>query len=99
MALIPVNYGTTNTLQSEKFNEKDVKLVGNKFVFDHQNVLEATTYNYNQNIFPSIKSRKIKVPLPFSFTRNSGLALPLIALQYSVLSLEFNMRKFSNYIQ
>ena len=57
-------------------------------------MLEATTSNYNQNIFPSIKSRKIKVPLPFSFTRNSGLALPLIALQYSVLSLEFNMRKF-----
>ena len=57
-------------------------------------MLETTTDNYDDTIFPSIKGRKIKVPLPFSFTKNSGLALPLIALQYSVLSLEFNMRKF-----
>lgn len=89
-----ISSGTTNTLQAEKFNNKKVEIVGSQIVFKHDNVLETTTSNYDDTIFPSIKGRKIKVPLPFSFTKNSGLALPLIALQYSVLSLEFNMRKF-----
>ena len=89
-----ISSGTTNTLQSEKFNNKKVEIVGNQIIFKHDNILEASSSNYDENIFPSIKGRKIKVPLPFSFTKNTGSALPLIALQYSVLSLEFNMRKF-----
>ena len=89
-----ISSGTTNTLQAEKFNNKRVEIVGSQLIFKHDNILETTTSNYDDTIFPSIKGRKIKVPLPFSFTKNTGLALPLIALQYSVLSLELNMRKF-----
>ena len=47
-------------------------------------------------IFPSILSQKIKVPLPYSFFLNSGLSIPLIALQYSTLSLEFEMKQFKD---
>ena len=45
-------------------------------------------------VFPSIQSKKIKVPLPFSFFVNSGLSLPLMALQYSQLSIEIDFKKF-----
>ena len=48
----------------------------------------------NDKTFPSILGRKIKVPLPFHFCSNSGLVLPLIALQYSIISLEFEMKQF-----
>lgn len=41
---------------------------------------------------PSIKGRKLYVPLPFWFCTNSGLSLPLVALQYHDIQLEFEMR-------
>ncbi len=50
---------------------------------------------FRKNCFlqpPSIKGRQIFVPIPFWFTTNPGLALPLIALQYHEISLEFEMR-------
>tara|TARA_B100002052_G_C15880871_1_gene599166 strand:+ start:138 stop:1826 length:1689 start_codon:yes stop_codon:yes gene_type:complete len=50
---------------------------------------------FRKNCFlqpPSIKGRQIFVPIPFWFTTNPGLALPLIALQYHEIILEFEMR-------
>lgn len=41
---------------------------------------------------PSIEKRKLYVPLPFWFCTNPGLSLPLIALQYHDVHLEFEMR-------
>ena len=41
---------------------------------------------------PSIHGRKLYVPIPFWFTTNPGLALPLIALQYHEITLEFECR-------
>ena len=41
---------------------------------------------------PSIRGRQLYIPIPFWFTNNPGLALPLIALQYHEISLEFEMR-------
>lgn len=40
-------------------------------------------------------SYEIKVPLQFFFNRYSGLALPLIALQYNDISFRIKFRKFS----
>lgn len=37
---------------------------------------------------PSIQGRSLYVPLPFSFTKNIGLSLPLIALQYHDVEVE-----------
>ena len=41
---------------------------------------------------PSIKGRKIYVPIPFWFSKSPGLALPLIALQYHEVHVEFECR-------
>ena len=83
-------------LQADKFNDKNVELNGTQFILSQTNIHESTTSNYDSHVFPSILSHKIKVPLPFYFGSNSGLSIPLIALQYSVLSLEFNMKKFQD---
>jgi hypothetical protein len=83
-------------LQADKFSDKNVELNGSNWIFSQTNIHESTTSNYDSHVFPSILGRKIKVPLPFFFASNTGLAVPLIALQYSVLSLEFNMKKFQD---
>jgi len=44
------------------------------------------------DFIPSIQSRRIWVPLIFWFNRHPGLALPLIALQYHEVELQFVMR-------
>lgn len=43
--------------------------------------------------FPSIHGRKIRVPINFFFTKNSGLALPLVALQYHEVQITLTLRK------
>ena len=48
----------------------------------------------NSSTFPSIQSRVIRVPLNFWFCNDTGLALPLIALQYSRVSFEIEMKPF-----
>ena len=50
---------------------------------------EKTNYT-----LPSIVGRKLRVPLLFWFCNDPGLALPLIALQYSVVSFELEMKPF-----
>lgn len=86
--------GNTTNIQSSKYKEKNVELRGSQWIYNQSLIIESTTENYNTNIFPSIQGCKIKVPLLFYFCNNSGLALPLIALQYSILNLEFEMKKF-----
>jgi len=46
--------------------------------------------------FPSILGRKIKVPLDFWFSKNSGSALPLISLQYHEVRIEMTLRKIND---
>lgn len=41
---------------------------------------------------PSIRGRKFYVPLGFFFTKHSGLALPLIALQYQTVDVTIEFR-------
>ena len=53
-----------------------------------------TFSNINDNTIPSISKTKIRVPLAFWFCNDPGLALPLIALQYSTVSFEFEMKPF-----
>ena len=47
-------------------------------------VIEGTT-------FPSIAGTTLKIPLPFFFSGNPGLAIPLISLQYHEVELEFTL--------
>ena len=72
------------------------RMIGN--ISDLYNPLKSdgTTYPFdNSKIRQSIKSRKIYVPLPFWFTNNSNLALPLIALQYSEVKIILTLKPFN----
>lgn len=54
----------------------------------------AINFNNNttNNILPSIKGRRIYVPINIWFTLMSKMAFPLISLQYSELHIEFTLR-------
>ena len=91
-----ITNGNTNSDQADRYIGKNIELNGNKFVFNNSNIMDNTTSTYGENIFPSILGRKIKVPIPFYFCHNSGLAIPLIALQYTTISLEFEMKQFKD---
>lgn len=61
-----------------------------------QDATKTTEFGANPYLQkPSIHSRKLYVPLPFWFTTNPGLALPLIALQYHEVYVELELRKIT----
>ena len=70
------------------------RMIGN--VSDLYNPLkkDGSTYPGSTSVLPSIKSRNIIVPIPFFFTYNTGLSLPLIALQYEEIKINFKLRPF-----
>lgn len=80
------------------------KLIGNVEDFNNPRVLEPYVVIDNNNISyshypegtvygsPSIKGRRFFIPIPFWFTKNPGLALPLIALQYQMIDITFELR-------
>ena len=45
---------------------------------------------------PSIASRRLYIPIPFWFTKNPGLALPLIALQYQNIDIVIEVRNIED---
>ena len=54
--------------------------------------------NYFKNPYlkpPSIRGRTIYVPIPFWFCTNSGLALPLLALQYHEVRIVIELKRLS----
>ena len=55
--------------------------------FDVITITDATT----DGTFPSIPATTLKIPLPFFFSGKSGLALPLIALQYHEVTIDFTL--------
>lgn len=48
------------------------------------------------DLIPSIRKRKIKVPLNFYFSKSTGLALPLISLQYTQVKVEIKLNPIRN---
>jgi hypothetical protein len=46
-------------------------------------------------VIPSIEGRELRIPLPFFFHNNVGKSLPLVAIQYADVELEFHMRPYS----
>ena len=49
-------------------------------------------YDFNKDQYPSIKGRRIYVPLQFWFCQNPGLSLPLISLQYHDIYINIELR-------
>lgn len=57
-----------------------------------------TASEYLQNPFhkpPSIRGRRITVPIPLYFSTNPGLALPLVSLQYHEVFCTLELRKIT----
>jgi len=57
-----------------------------------------TTYKYTNpaKTSPSIMGINLHIPIPFYFTSNSGLYIPLIALQKAEIQIVVEMRKISD---
>lgn len=68
-------------------------------VIDNNNI----SYSYypagTDTDHPSIKKRRLFIPLPFWFTKNPGLALPLIALQYQNIDITVELRSVEELYQ
>ena len=81
------------TLDEEKKDGYN-RMIGN--ISDLYNPLEnnGSSYPASTSILQSIKSRKIIVPIPFYFTYNTALSLPLISLQYEEIKINFKLRPF-----
>jgi len=59
------------------------RMIGNVLeIYDPENVTGSSGYPTESTVVPSIKERKIYVPLQFWFNQNYGNAFPLIAMQY-----------------
>lgn len=59
-------------------------------------------YNYYPEATPntpSIPGKRIFIPLPFWFTKNPALALPLVALQYQTIDITIELRSINDLYQ
>jgi len=86
---------------SESKKQQFYKMTGNiielnnpSIAFNRYNKYPNSYYKPNEFISsePSIRGRKIYVPLPFWFSHSSKLALPLCALQYSEVQIDIRLR-------
>jgi hypothetical protein len=71
-----------------------IELNNPSVAFNRYNKYPNSYYKPNNIISsePSIRGRKIYVPLPFWFSHSSKLALPLVALQYSEVQIDIRLR-------
>ena len=69
-----------------KFKKKLI-IDNNKFIYDYYPYSDKN----DPNCLPSIKKTQIRVPLPFWFTRNPSLALPLLRLQANEITLTITL--------
>ncbi len=88
-------------------NKKDIfnKMSGNVPEIHSPNLTTHTKENPNSyriypnckgnNSYPSIKSRQIFIPINTWFSLTEYLAFPLVALQYSNLTIDFTLRPLS----
>lgn len=72
----------------------------NTFAIIENNNLSYTYYNTStSSTSPSIDERRVIVPLPFWFTKNPALALPLVALQYQNVDIILELRALEDLYQ
>ena len=84
--------------QFYKMSGNTVELNNPSIAFSRYNKYPNSYYKPNELISsePSIRGRKIYVPLPFWFSHSSKLALPLVALQYSEIQIDITLRPISD---
>jgi len=65
--------------------------------FNSETIIPHDTRRTDTNdLIPSIRKRKIKVPLNFYFSKSTGLALPLVSLQYTQVKVEIKLNPIRN---
>jgi hypothetical protein len=77
-----ITSSATPTIQSGKWVDQSSQII--------------TKSSKSEFTLPSIMGRKLRVPLSFWFCNDPGLSLPMIALQYSIISFEFEMKAFKD---
>lgn len=96
-AMVDRQYGEQLHINNMLTLGQDKRDVYNKMI---GNIPELTNPGYNKGsypisntgILPSIRGRKIVVPLQFWFNRDSGSALPLVSMQYSETELTIELQ-------
>jgi hypothetical protein len=86
-------FGNVSELTDPKMMSSRVTIKNNKFIF---NFYPSKSKTDNE---PSIKSRKIIVPLNFWFTKNPSLALPLLRLQFNIITIKLETESSENLYQ
>lgn len=86
--IIEERTGLWNSIES-RINLENNKLKNYKSMIDGTNNLNYT----NQ---PGLKASKLYIPLNFFFCKNSGLALPLISLQYTDVYINIELNSTNN---
>lgn len=87
----PANGEGQNGIYPHITNSSSYTNQANKYTNQMTNIIEISNASKSITI-PSIRKRKIKVPLLFWFNRNKGLALPLIALQYNSIEIKLVLK-------
>ncbi len=84
--------------QFYKMSGNTIELNNPSIAYNRYNNYPNSYYKPNETISsePSIRGRKIYVPLPFWFSHSSKLALPLVALQYSEIQIDITLRPISD---
>jgi len=91
------DYSETRKQQFYKMSGNTVELNNPSIAYNRYNKYPSSYYKPYEIISsePSIRGRKVYVPLPFWFGYSSKLALPLVALQYSEVQIDITLRPIS----
>ena len=92
--IVERDYSEAKKQQFYKMTGNTVELNNPSAAYNRYNKYPNSYYKPSQNISsePSIRGRKIYVPLPFWFSHSPKLALPLVALQYSEIQIDIRLR-------
>ena len=58
-----------------------------------------TAFPIDDLTYPAIPSKRLYIPLPFWFCKNSGQSLPLIALQYTEMRIDVIFTRLNIYLE
>jgi len=92
--IVERDYPESKKQQFYKMTGNTIELHSPSIAYNRYNKYPNSYYKPNQVISsePSIRGRKIYVPLPFWFGYSSKLALPLVAIQYSEIQIDIRLR-------
>jgi hypothetical protein len=85
--------GNVEEFMKPKSTEPSVRYNNNRITYFSYPTGGTTTNN------PSIASRRLYIPIPFWFSKNPGLALPLIALQYQNIDVVVEVKNIEELYQ